>query len=77
MDLHEYRSALAQLLHYIAVMDDFMVNIDWSPIRLKRQFNDVHGTHHSGAKPAWPDAHQHFVALAVPAVSGPLNLRKI
>ena len=47
------RAFFRQLVHNIAVMNDFTANIDWRAEGFESDFNDIDGTHHAGTKPSW------------------------
>ena len=64
--LDKNRAATPQLVHDVAVVDDFMVNVDRLAIQFERQVNDIHGPHHSGANDARPHSYQRLRASRRP-----------
>jgi hypothetical protein len=47
---HEDRTAAAQLLYDVCVVDDFVMHVDGSAIGFQRQFDDVHRANNPGAE---------------------------
>ena len=41
-----------QFIHHVAVMNDFLADIDRGPIKVQCDFNHVDGAHHASAEPA-------------------------
>src|SRR5271156_4003538 len=60
---HEDCATAAQLIHHIAVVHDFMMNVNWTPVSLEREFHNVHRSHYPRAESAWPDAHQRLAPV--------------
>jgi hypothetical protein len=58
--LNEDRAAPPQLVYHVAVMNNFMVDVNWPPVSFQRQFHDVHRAHNPSAKTARADSHQRF-----------------
>jgi hypothetical protein len=48
---HKDCSGAAQFVNYVAVMDDFLPNVDGGPVQLKRDANHVNGTNDTSAEP--------------------------
>ena len=67
--LDENGAAAAQLVHHVAVMHDFVVHVDRIAVGFQRQFDDVHGADHAGAKTARANAHERLGS-----VIGAINL---
>jgi hypothetical protein len=59
--LNEDGAVLAQLLHDVTVVHNFMMDIDGRPVCLQRQLYDVHRAHNSRAKTTRPDTNQTLV----------------
>ena len=74
----ENSAAPPQLVHDIAVMDDFVMNIDRIPVRFECEFDNVYGSHDARAKPARPDAYQRLGAVigSMDSSQRQCNLRK-
>jgi hypothetical protein len=53
--LYKNRTTAAQLLYYVGVMDNFMMDIYGCPIGFQSQFHNVHGAHHARAEPSGSD----------------------
>jgi hypothetical protein len=53
-------SAAAQLLYHVAVMDDFVVDVDGAAIEFEGKFNDINGSDYAGAKAPGTHADQGF-----------------
>nr|WP_243411107.1 hypothetical protein [Salmonella enterica] len=51
--LYKDRPALAQAVHYIAVMHDFVPNVNWRAVNSERIFNNADSAVYPGAKTAW------------------------
>ena len=46
----EDRTAAAQLLYHVCVVDDFVVHVDGRAVGFQRQFDDVYRADDSGAE---------------------------
>jgi hypothetical protein len=44
----------SQLIHDVTVVDNFLAHVNGSAIEIKGYFDNVDGSHNSGAKPSWP-----------------------
>jgi hypothetical protein len=58
--LDKNRSAAAQLLDYIGVMHDFVMDVNGRAVGFQRQLDDIHRTNHSSAEAARPDPQQYL-----------------
>jgi hypothetical protein len=47
---HKNRTAAAQLLYHVGVVDDFVMHVDWCAVSFQRQFDDVYRANDSGAE---------------------------
>ena len=56
---------LRQLIHYKAVVDDFLANIDGSAKGFKRDPDDIHRSHHAGAEPTRLEEHNPFCGIQI------------
>jgi myo-inositol-hexaphosphate 3-phosphohydrolase len=56
----ENGAAAAELLHYISIVDNFMVDVDRITISFESEFHDVHGADYAGTKAAGTYAQKHF-----------------
>ncbi len=71
-------AAATQLVNDVAVMHDFVMDVDRISVGFERQLDDVDGAHDSGAEAAGPDSNQCFSAV-IGSVDGgqrQCNLRK-
>jgi hypothetical protein len=69
-----------QLFDHIAVMNNFVKDINGPAKDLKRELNDFHRPHHPGAKAAWPhqqNCFRHRRSSPRPKVSAPTIQRII
>ncbi len=57
---NENRAALAELLHDVTVVHNFVMDVHRRPVNFQRQLDDIHGAHHAGAETARPYAQEHF-----------------
>ncbi len=62
-------AAVAQLLDDIAVMNDFVMDVDGTAKGFEGELDDIDGANHASAEAAWADAHK-----GLAAVTGALNL---
>ena len=60
---HEDCAAAPQLIHYIAVMNDFMMDVNRAAVSFERELYDVHRSNHARTESARPDAHQRFATV--------------
>ena len=68
---HKNRPAPPQLVHYIPIMDNLVVNIYRRAISLQRQFHNIHRANHPGAKPTRAYPYQRLSPIR-----SPMNLRQ-
>ena len=60
---HEDCAAAPQLIHHIAVMNDFMMNVNRAAVSFERELYDVHRANHARTESARPDAHQRLATV--------------
>ncbi len=53
-------AAAAQLLHYIGIVDDFVMHVDGRAVSLQREFDDIDGAHYTRAESPRPHSQQYF-----------------
>ncbi len=58
--LDENSAAAAQLVHNVAVVHDFVVDVHRIAVGFEGQFDDVHGADNAGAKAAGADTYERF-----------------
>src|ERR1700678_740183 len=56
--LNKDRASATQLVHDVAVMHDFMMNVNWISISFKGELDNVDGSDHAGAKSARANPYQ-------------------
>lgn len=47
----------AQLVDHVPVVDNFVMDVNRAPVGLEREFDNIDGANHPGAKPSGADAH--------------------
>jgi hypothetical protein len=66
---HKYGPAATQLVHHVAVVHDFVMNVNRPSVGFERQFNDINSADYASAKPTWAYPHQ-----SLSPVGGALNM---
>ena len=66
----ENRAAAAELIDDVAIVDDFVMDVNGAAIGFKRQFDDIDGANYAGAKAARAHPDQRLGAIR-----GPMDLR--
>jgi hypothetical protein len=61
--VHKNRALTGEFLNHKSVVNDFLPNVDWRPEGLKRNADNVNGTHHAGTKSSWLQQKQRFLAI--------------
>ena len=76
--LDEDGAAAAQLVYDVAVVHDFVVDVDGISVSLERQLDDIDGAHDAGTEAARSNTHQRFRAVIGSMDGGQrqCNLRK-
>ena len=67
----ENRSAAAELIDYVAIVDNFVVNVDWGAVGFKGQLYDIYGADYTGTEAARAYPYQRLGAIG-----GVVNLRQ-
>jgi len=64
-------AAAAKLVHYVAIVDDFVMDVDRGAISFESEFDDVDGANDAGAEAARAYPYQRLGAIG-----GAMNLRQ-
>jgi hypothetical protein len=56
--LDENRAAAAQLVHYVPVVHDFVMDVNRIAVGFQREFHDIHRANYAGAEAARAHAHK-------------------
>lgn len=64
-------TAAAKLVYYVAIVDDFVVDVDWRAISFEGELDDIYSADYAGAKAARTYPYQRLSPIR-----GVVNLRQ-
>jgi hypothetical protein len=47
---YKNRASFAQLIHHMLVVNDLFPDVDWRPVEVESDLDDIDSSHHTGAK---------------------------
>jgi len=68
---YEDCAAAAELVHYVPIVDNFVMDIDWRAIGFEGKFDDIYGADHAGTEAARAYPYQRLGAIR-----GAMDLRQ-